>query len=342
MTAFDTLHVLTPVYTPVGGVVKLMDYAQHARSLGLRVTVWCRQPLAEDEPLFRMQRFADMRDASDVSFVKGGWTMQMGSRDLALISLPRNYEVVRRSMPAHASPERVVHLVQNIRHVNPAWGAGYPTRLLTRPMARISINDIVADTIAPWLDPRAEHRVINLGHDTAFFEHADRSEHGGPLRVAYTTWKSDVGDRVAGRLAGDPAFEFRAVRSVATWEELRELYHWSDVFLSSPGPEEGFYLPGLEAMAAGSLVVTPDAGGNMAYCRPGVNCLLVEFEDPDSYVRALRRLATSSAAERHAMRTAARSTTEQFDLARERADLATFLGDLEQRVLATERSTSAG
>ncbi len=47
------------------------------------------------------------------------------------------------------SPERIIHIIQNVRHVNPAWHRGIGTRLLTRPAARISINSIVADAIHP-------------------------------------------------------------------------------------------------------------------------------------------------------------------------------------------------
>nr|WP_246284431.1 glycosyltransferase [Nocardioides perillae] len=206
-------------------------------------------------------------------------------------------------------------------------------------MARISINEIVAETIRPWLDQRALHRTVDLGHDTPFFRTHRRDEGPRtPLRVAYTTWKSDVGDRVAAALVDDPGFAFRAITTTATWAELRELYQWSDVFLATPGPEEGLYLPGLEAMAAESVVVTPDVGGNMAYCRPGLNCVLVDYDDAGSYVAALRGLASSAPREVLRLRRAGAQIVDRFDLSAERAGFAAFLAELEPRIVDFERS----
>lgn len=336
-----TLHVLTPTFKPVGGVVKLLDYVEHARSGGLAVRVWSRRPPRRAEPLLDSGRFAGLRDAGDVTFA-GGDDLGLGPDDLVLISLPRTYEVAYRSLPRGASPERVVHLVQGTRHADPTWDGGYATRLLTRPLARISITDVVARTVAPWLDPRALHRTVPIGHDLAHFaagaEDRDaRGEAGAgrALRVAYTTWKSSVGDRVADALAGDDRVELRAVRDVATWEELRALYQWADVFLCTPLAREGLYLPGLEAMAAGAVVVTPDAGGNLAYCRPGENCLLVAHEDAASYVAALETLLASPT-EPARLREAGRAVLDAFDLAAERRGFLDVLDEVSARVSAFE------
>jgi hypothetical protein len=176
-------------------------------------------------------------------------------------------------------------------------------------------NEYNLEAIRPHLNPDSLTEIIPLGHDTTYFEKWRKGGVGEPVKVAYTTWKSEVGDETASLLANDPAFEFRAIRGTAGWEELRELYHWADVFLCTPLYAEGFYLPGLEAMAAGAIVVTPDAYGNRAYCRFGENCVLVEHSDPRSYADALRDIAswdTGSVDEmrRHGYEAAARHTWE--------------------------------
>jgi glycosyltransferase involved in cell wall biosynthesis len=43
--------------------------------------------------------------------------------------------------------------------------------------------------------------------------------------------------------------------------------------------QEGFFLPALEAMALGSIVVCPDVGGNRTFCRDGINCFLPQYEE---------------------------------------------------------------
>ncbi|GAA5151951.1 hypothetical protein GCM10023340_31440 [Nocardioides marinquilinus] len=314
------LHVLVPFFLPFGGVIKILDYAQHARAAGLDVRLWSPAQLDPEGPLFRIER---LRDLVDVDF-RARYPTRGGIKrdDLFLISRPDDYEAALRSLPIGLSPLRVVHLVQNVRHRTPTWRHGYATRLLTRPVSRIAINDIVAEAISPWLDPRSPLRVVRIGHESEYFA---RDVDGGwpddrPLRVAYTTWKSDVGDRAAKALdagaggAGARPVEWRAIRESVSWAELRELYHWADVFLGTPDPEEGMYLPGLEAMAAGCVVITPDCGGNMAYARPGENCVLVDYDDADDYARAVREVAGWSAEQVVASRTAGYEQPPRFRL----------------------------
>jgi hypothetical protein len=319
----------------VGGVVTIMDYANHALAHGLRVSVRCPREFEPDLPLFRIDRLAPLTTSDAVRFHSEP-TLILGARDLVFVSLPTDYEVAFRSLPTSMSPERIIHIVQNVRHTTPTWLGGYPLRLLTRPAARISTNSIVHDVVAPWLDPRGVHEVIDLGHDLGYFRR-DRigTAPSSPMRVGYTTWKSSLGDDVAARLAGE-GFEFRAIREAVAWDELKELYHWADVFLCTPNPEEGFYMPGLEAMEAGCVVVTPDAGGNMAYCRPGSNCVLVGFDDLDAYVAALRSVASWGQSELDAVRAAGYASTEPFDLDRERAAFGGFIERLWPRIDAHE------
>jgi glycosyltransferase involved in cell wall biosynthesis len=55
---------------------------------------------------------------------------------------------------------------------------------------------------------------------------------------------------------------------------------------------EGFCLPLLEAMAAGTPVVCTDAHGNRDFCTDGVNCLMAEA-NTDAVARALERMLAS-------------------------------------------------
>ncbi len=333
-----TMHVLTETYRPVGGVVKIMDYVLHALDAGYDISIRCREKFKPGLPLFAVERFAPLVDDERVTFHRKK-LLKVMENDLVFLSLPASYELAYRSLPRGYSPERLIHIIQNVRHTNPTWRDGQPVRLLTRPLARISINDIVADEIAPWLDPRTVHAVIPIGHDVDYFA---KRRTGGltggekrPLRVGHTTWKSEVGDRTAALLAGEE-IEFRAIRDVATWADLRDLYHWSDVFLSTPGPQEGLYLPGVEAMAAGALVVTSDAGGNMQYCRPDQNCLLVAMEDEHDYARALQQVRSMPVAEVESLRAGGYAATEMFSMERERKLFQDYLEALWPRIEAYE------
>ena len=76
-------------------------------------------------------------------------------------------------------------------------------------------------------------------------------------------------------------------RKGITWRDLINNYKRSSIFISTPLPEEGLYLPGLEAMAAGNLVITPDCYGNRFYCDFKDNSIKVNYNNFDEYIEAI-------------------------------------------------------
>jgi hypothetical protein len=324
------MYFLTPTFRPVGGVVKIFDYLNHARALGLETVVCCPEPYKEGLPIFQTGRFSGISPENGVRFIELE-KVSVGPHDLAFVSWPTHYEVVEPRLSRWTHHEQVVCIVQNVRWANPAWIGGYALRLLSRPMARIMTNDVVLEACKPYLNESSMTEVVDLGHDTGFFLKRRSGGLGPRIKVAYTAWKSDVGDRVAGE-ARDPAFEFRAIRNPVGWGDLRELYHWADVFLATPLAEEGFYLPGLEAMAAGAIVISPDAGGNRAYCRFGENCLEVGLDDAAGYAGALRSLKSAHPGEIETLRRNGYETIERHTLEKEGELFGRFLERLTGRL----------
>ena len=324
------IYFLTPTFRPVGGVVKIFDYVNHARALGLEPVICCPEPFSEGLPLFRISRFSDISPAMGFRFVDLE-KVSVGPGDLAFFSWPIHYEILLPRLSRWTHHEQVICIVQNVRWANPTFTNGYAIRLLSRPIARIMTNDVVLKAVRPYLNKTSMTEVIDLGHDTAFFVRERTGGLSPQIRVAYTTWKSDVGDRVVERMR-DPTFEFCAIRNPVGWEELRELYHWADVFLATPLVEEGFYLPALEAMAAGAIVLSPDAGGNRTYCEFGENCLRVEFDDPSSYTEVLFSLRTTDPAKIDRMRQRGYETTERYTLSGEEQHFGAFLERLTNRL----------
>jgi glycosyltransferase involved in cell wall biosynthesis len=76
-------------------------------------------------------------------------------------------------------------------------------------------------------------------------------------------------------------------------ERVNELLNEATVFVQT-SIHEGFCLPLLEAMAAGTPVVSTDAHGNRDFCRHGENCLIAE-PDPESVSAALGRVLQDAA-----------------------------------------------
>lgn len=97
----------------------------------------------------------------------------------------------------------------------------------------------------------------------------------------------------------------------------------------APNRTEGFYLPALEGMALGALVVCPDCVGNRSFCLPGRNSFRPEYADEPMLddVTAALRLPPAAA---EAMLAAAQATARAHDLGEERQAFLAVLADVER------------
>lgn len=307
----------SPTYDPVGGVVKIFDYINHALAAGMQVEFACPKPFPHEGPI---QDIPHIAHALNNIKIHRGLDVSVGRDDLAFFSWPTHYRDIAECLPAGYRHDQLIHIVQNVRHANPHWINGYATRLLGRPMSRIMITDQVEDVCQPWVNPNSITETIIEGHAADYFSKARFGQFNNPIRVGYTTWKSDVGRDVERLLADDDRFVFESIQTTAGWSDIRSLYHWSDIFLGCPGPEEGFYLVGLEAMAAGAILVMSDAGGNRAYAQWGKNCLQVRHDSASDYVEKIDDLATSHPEIVNGLRLSGYQTPAEFTLDREAAE----------------------
>lgn len=94
-----------------------------------------------------------------------------------------------------------------------------------------------------------------------------------------------------------------------------------------PRPEEGFYLPALEAMAAGCTVVTLDGVGNRGFCRHEHNCFLAAA-DPKSLAAAVTRAMRLPVSDRRRLHANAGETVRLHSLERERRQFHNLLLDI--------------
>jgi hypothetical protein len=296
------MYFMTPTLRPVGGVVKIFDYVNHARSFGYEPVIACPESYEPGLPLFEIPRFSGISPENGVRFTALN-KVAVGPHDLAFLSWPTHYEIVEPRLSRWTRHEQVIFIVQNVRWANPSFTEGYALRLLSRPMARIMTNDVVLEAVKPYLNPSSMSEVILLGNESSFFAKERRGGFGNPVRIGYTTWKSGVGDEVARMLADDPRFKFRAIREPVGWRELRKLYHWSDVFLATPLVEEGFYMPGLE-----------------------------EFGDASSYVDTLQSLKTYSIDDMNRLRRGGYETAGLHTLTHERERFGEFMERLIARL----------
>lgn len=209
------------------------------------------------------------------------------------------------------APAPVINLIQGVRHGDP----GDPRRpFLARPAVRICVSDEVAAAIQSTGIVNGPVHVIPNGIDLGDVPPA------GPHRdvpVVIAGMKNPplaraLQDRL--RLAGIPAECL--VEPLPRSEFLRRLGR-SAVAVTIPVEREGFFLPALEAMAVGAVVVCPDCVGNRGFCRDGETAFRPAYgleEMLEATVAAVRQPARAA----EAMRQAAAAEVRLHGLERER------------------------
>lgn len=180
-----------------------------------------------------------------------------------------------------------VNLIQHVRHADPdteLWG------YLPRRAIRVCVSAEVADAIARTGRPRGP--VIAIANATEL-PPWDRERAGGggawkdrPRPVAVVGYKDpELAACLSERLRRD-GVEHEVLTRVRERGSFLSQLAETRVAVCLPDPTEGFYLPALEAMACGCVVVTLDAVGNRGFCRDGENCIVAERE-PEGLARAV-------------------------------------------------------
>lgn len=328
------IFFITPTLRPVGGVVKIFDYLQHASGAGYECTVVCEENVSsfEELNLFRIPNFVELKNTLRIQKPINTFLTR---EDFIFFSLPSDLELATYIAPYHLAQRNIIHIIQNTRHANPAFQNGLALRMLSYRFSRISISKQVFDVIQPFVPANGcLHKLIIEGHNTAyFFKKRNGFDNPKELRVGYTTWKSEIGLEIEsvlnGMVIGDRKIVFKSIRTEAAWSDTKELYHWCDVFLACPLAQEGFYLPGLEALAAGCLLVIPNVEGNMAYCEFNKNCLPVRLNDVMDYCEVIMSCAKLSDSEVRNLQHEGYETIKHHTLEHERREFLSVLKEIQ-------------
>jgi len=96
-----------------------------------------------------------------------------------------------------------------------------------------------------------------------------------------------------------------------------------------PDQEEGFYLPALEAMAAGCTVVTLDCVGNRGFCHDRRNCLVAQPR-PVCIAETVEASVAMSRTAREEMHLRASDTVRAHSLEAERAAFRAIIDDIDR------------
>ncbi len=216
----------------------------------------------------------------------------------------------------------VLNLIQHVRHAQ-EWSI--QSDYLDRKAIRLCVSPEVASAVEK-AGSRGTTVVIPNGMDVPVIDDGVRSEK--PVDLLIAGLKQPV---LAGRVAGRFAETGHAVE-VLTEHVPREIFleaiRRARVTLFLPNEEEGFYLPALEGMALGTIVVCPDCVGNRSFCLPGVNAFRPAFQF-DDLVRDVERALTLSESAVKSLQRNSIETARHHSLEAERERFGQVLANLD-------------
>ena len=216
----------------------------------------------------------------------------------------------------------VLNLIQHVRH-----GADWSiqSNFLGRKAIRLCVSQEVADVV----EAAGSHGpivVIPNGIDVPIVPPDDASVRPVDLLIAGLKQPS-MATRAAGQLARTGR-TVEVLTDTVPRSEFLDAMRRARVTLFLPNETEGFYLPALEGMALGTIVVCPDCVGNRSFCIPGVNAFRPAFWF-DDLVHDTESALTMDEPAAEALRRAAMETVSNYSLDAERQKFHEVLANLD-------------
>ncbi|MCY4011414.1 MAG: sulfotransferase domain-containing protein [Gammaproteobacteria bacterium] len=222
-------------------------------------------------------------------------------------------------------PNPRINLIQHVRH---AHADTELYRYLARRAVRICVSQEVADAIVATGQVQGSTLTIPNGIDMVPYRPAGVAQEGRASEVTVVAYKAPALGRELTALLSARGIPHRAAFDFMDRRAFLGLLAETRVAVCLPRAEEGFYLPALEAMAAGCIVVTMDCIGNRGFCKPGDNCLL--GRDAPTLADAVASALAMPPGDRKALRERAGRTVEAHSLDVERARFHAVLDDVDR------------
>jgi hypothetical protein len=216
----------------------------------------------------------------------------------------------------------ILNLIQHVRH-----GADWSIQsdFLARKAIRLCVSQEVADAVQE-AGSHGPIVVIPDGIDVPIVSADDSSARPVDLLIAGLKQPA-MATRAATQLA-------RTGRSIEVLtdpllrDDFLDAMRRARVTLFLPNETEGFYLPALEGMALGTIVVCPDCVGNRSFCIPGVSAFRPAFRF-DDLVQDTEAALTMEDSAAEALRRGAVATVRNYSLDTERRRFHQVLADLD-------------
>lgn len=224
--------------------------------------------------------------------------------------------------PAGTGSRPVLNIIQGLRHVDPLD----PRHdFLQRAAIRISVNPILGQKLRASLRVRGPVLDVPMGLEMGHHTPGDPEGRGIVISAVKHAAK---GKALAERLGG-MGIPVSLLDRPLPRDRFLDTIRAAKVVVCLPHLTEGFYLPALEAMALGRIVVCPDSGGNRIYLDDSINAYVPDTE-LDALVESSRVAFALDGEASARMRAAAMTTAAAFPMEAERTAFLTILSRLDE------------
>lgn len=220
--------------------------------------------------------------------------------------------------------DRDVPIINFIQHTRHAGDWSIQSRYLTRKAIRICVSEEVAQAVQA-AGSRGRTIVIPNSIDVPVLEEERQPR---PIDLLIAGLKQPEMAIQAAAALRKPGRRIEVLDDYVPRGEFLTKIRSAHNVLFLPNREEGFYLPALEGMALGALVICPDCTGNRGFMN-GRNAMFPSFDLP-ALVEAAETSLTMPESMRVEMLEEARATVARHEPEAERAAFGDVLRNLDQ------------
>lgn len=213
----------------------------------------------------------------------------------------------------------VINLIQGVRHADKN---DVRFNFLERHALRICVSHEVADAILSTGKVNGPVFIVNNGLDSKEFPDPASMRDIMVLIAGYKKPKLalDISENLKSMGIGVNCLTTQLVRN-----DYLSLISRAFITIFLPDEREGFYLPALEGMALGTLVICPDCVGNRGFCLHNENSLMPTYELNSILSACLEALEFLSKGTSLKITTAAYRKFQDHSLKRERDEFLRIL-----------------
>jgi hypothetical protein len=221
-----------------------------------------------------------------------------------------------------------INLIQHVRHAHQGTELyGY----LKERAIRICVSAEVAEAISETGIVNGPVIVIpngvDLGANADVLKGAQRDSSKG--RVLILGYKRPEFAKLLSDNLHQQGIEHEVLSRMVPRETYLEKIAKYSIIVCCPHEEEGFYLPALEAMYMGSLVISPDCVGNRSFCIKGETCMMPEYT-VESVASEVMRAITLPSEDRMKFLQAGFAQAKRHSVDKERSSFYQLLQDVGQ------------